>query len=94
MDGLILLRPWWLLALLPLAGVVARRLARRPDAGGWEGVMGRDMLRAMRTLGHLGGRQPASQRLLAPGALDRQLYGADPPPGFDARAWLAAFRRG
>lgn len=79
MDGLILLRPWWLLALLPLAGVVARRLARRPDAGGWESVMGRDMLRAMRTLGHLGGRQPAWQRLLAPGALVVLIWGMAGP---------------
>lgn len=69
MDGLILLRPLWLLALLPLAGVVALRLARMPDAGGWERVMGRDMLRAMQVLGALGGRQPLWMRLLAPVAL-------------------------
>ena len=69
MDGLILLRPWWLLALLPLAGLVLLRLARSPDAGGWEGVMPRDMLRAMQALGHLGGRQPLWMRLLAPLAL-------------------------
>ena len=25
--------------------------------------------------------------------LDRQLFAADPPPGFDARRWLAAFHR-
>ena len=33
MDGLILLRPLWLLALLPLAGLVLLRLRRLPDAG-------------------------------------------------------------
>jgi Ca-activated chloride channel homolog len=69
MDGLILLRPLWLLALLPLAGLVALRLRRLPDAGGWEGVMGPDMLRAMQALGALGGRQPLWMRLLAPLAL-------------------------
>ncbi|WP_347137685.1 VWA domain-containing protein [Paracoccus sp. SSK6] len=69
MDGLILLRPLWLLAWLPLAGLVLLRLTRLPDAGGWERVMPRDMLHAMQALGHLGGRQPLWQRLLAPGAL-------------------------
>ncbi|WP_196053586.1 VWA domain-containing protein [Paracoccus lichenicola] len=69
MDGLILLRPLWLLALLPLAGLAGLRLMRPPDAGGWERVMGRDMLRAMGALGHLGGRQPLWMRLLAPLAL-------------------------
>lgn len=69
MDGLILLRPWWLLALLPVAGLALLRAARAPDAGGWERIMGRDMLRAMRALGHLGGRQPLWMRLLAPLAL-------------------------
>ena len=69
MDGLTLLRPWWLLALLPLAGLVLLRLTRLPDAGGWERVMGRDMLRAMQALGVLGGRQPLWMRLLAPAAL-------------------------
>ncbi|MCZ0960444.1 VWA domain-containing protein [Paracoccus benzoatiresistens] len=69
MDGLTLLRPWWLLALLPLAALVLLRLRRLPDAGGWERVMGRDMLRAMQALGALGGRQPLWMRLLAPAAL-------------------------
>lgn len=66
MDGLIVLRPWWLLAWLPLAGLMLVRARRLPDAGGWERVMGRDMLGAMQALGHLGGRQPLWQRLLAP----------------------------
>lgn len=69
MDGLTLLRPWWLLALLPLLGLVMVRAARLPDAGGWERVMGRDMLRTMQALGHIAGRQPRWQRLLAPATL-------------------------
>ncbi|SNR40150.1 VWA domain-containing protein [Paracoccus sediminis] len=69
MDGLILLRPWWLLAWLAVAALALIRLTRLPDAGGWERVMGRDMLHAMQALGHLGGRQPRWQRLLAPATL-------------------------
>jgi Ca-activated chloride channel family protein len=79
MDGLILLRPWWLLALLPLAGMVLLRRARAPDAGGWEGVMPRDMLRAMQALGALGGRRPVWMRLLAPLALVALVLGLAGP---------------
>lgn len=79
MDGLILLRPLWLLALLPLAGLVLLRVARSPDAGGWERVMGRDMLRAMQVLGALGGRQPMWMRLLAPLALAALILGLAGP---------------
>ncbi|WP_237168757.1 VWA domain-containing protein, partial [Paracoccus shandongensis] len=79
MDGLILLRPLWLLAWLPLAGLVALRLTRLPDAGGWERVMPRDMLRAMQALGALGGRQPLWQRLLPPGALAALILGLAGP---------------
>ncbi len=79
MDGLILLRPWWLLALLPLAGLILLRAARAPDAGGWERVMGRDMLRAMQALGALGGRQPLWMRLLAPLALAALICGLAGP---------------
>lgn len=79
MDGLILLRPFWLLALPALAGLAALRLARLPDAGGWERVMPRDMLRAMRALGALGGRQPLWMRLLAPGALAALILGLAGP---------------
>lgn len=79
MDGLTLLRPWWLLAWLPLAGLVALHLTRLPDAGGWERVMGRDMLRAMQSLGHLGGRRPLWMRLLAPGALAALILGLAGP---------------
>ena len=79
MDGLILLRPLWLLALLPLAGLVLLRLRRLPDAGGWEGVMGSDMLRAMQALGALRGRQPLWMRLLAPLALALLIAGLAGP---------------
>ncbi|WEF23917.1 VWA domain-containing protein [Paracoccus sp. S3-43] len=79
MDGLILLRPWWLLALLPLAGLVLLGAVRAPDAGGWERVMGRDMLRAMRALGALGGRQPLWMRLLAPLGLAALILGLSGP---------------
>ena len=79
MDGLILLRPLWLLALLPLAGLALLRVARSPDAGGWERVMGRDMLRAMQVLGALGGRQPLWMRLLAPLALAALILGLAGP---------------
>jgi Ca-activated chloride channel family protein len=79
MDGLILLRPLWLLALLPLAGLALMRMARSPDAGGWERVMGRDMLRAMQVLGALGGRQPLWMRLLAPLALAALILGLAGP---------------
>lgn len=79
MDGLILLRPLWLAALLPLAGLVGLRLTRLPDAGGWERVMPRDMLRAMQALGHLGGRQPLWMRLRAPLALAMLILGLAGP---------------
>ena len=55
MSGLVLLRPWWLVAL-PLLVLVAGWLWRRgPDAGGWERVMPPAMLAAMQALGHLRG---------------------------------------
>lgn len=79
MDGLTLLRPWWLLALLPLAGALLLRLARAPDAGGWERVMPPDMLRAMLVLGALGGRAPRWHGLLAPTALALLILGLAGP---------------
>lgn len=55
MSDLVLLRPWWLLAL-PLLVVLALWLWRQgPAAGGWERVMPPVMFEAMRALGHLGG---------------------------------------
>ncbi|WCR05149.1 VWA domain-containing protein [Paracoccus saliphilus] len=66
---MILLRAWWLLALLPLLLLVLWILRRAPDAGGWERIMPRQMLRAMTALGALSGRQPVWQRMLAPFAI-------------------------
>ena len=77
MDGLILLRPLWLIGLLPLAGLVALILLRIPDAGGWQQVMPRDMLRAMQALGALTGRQRPWQLLLAPAGLAALVLGLD-----------------
>ena len=52
MTGLVLLRPWWLLALLP-AAALALWLWRRRAAGEWAAVIDPDLLAAMRRLGHL-----------------------------------------
>ena len=79
MDGLILLRPLWLIGLLPLAGLVALILLRIPDAGGWQQVMPRDMLRAMQALGALTGRQRPWQLLLAPAGLAALVLGLAGP---------------
>ncbi|WP_299908867.1 hypothetical protein [uncultured Paracoccus sp.] len=54
MSGpLILLRPWWLLLVLPLIALALWQWQRRPDAGGWQAVMPPAMLEGMRQLGHL-----------------------------------------
>ncbi len=51
--GLVLLRPWWLLALLPIAAL-AVWLWRHRAAGEWAAVIDPHLLAAMRRLGHLG----------------------------------------
>src|SRR5690606_26199397 len=79
MGGLILLRPWWLVALLPLLLLVLWILRRTPDAGGWQRVMPRPMLQAMIALEALGGRQPAWQRMLAPFAIFALILGLTGP---------------
>ncbi|RNF35314.1 vWA domain-containing protein [Paracoccus methylarcula] len=79
MGGLILLRPWWLLALLPLSALMLWSLRRAPDAGGWQRVMPRQMLRAMIALEALGGRQPVWQRMLAPFAIFALILGLTGP---------------
>ncbi|GAB4520328.1 MAG: VWA domain-containing protein [Roseibium sp.] len=55
MSELVLLRPWWLTALPVLLAIALWTWRRGPDAGGWQDVLPAPMLRAMRTLGHLGG---------------------------------------
>lgn len=50
---MILLRPWWLMAL-PLIVVAALALARRgPDAGGWQKVLSPAMLAGLQALGRV-----------------------------------------
>ena len=49
---MILLRPWWLLALIP-AAALALWLWRRGAAGDWAAVIDPALLPAMRRLGHL-----------------------------------------
>lgn len=55
MSDLVLLRPWWLLALPLLAILALWRWQQGPAGGGWERVMPPVMVEAMRALGHLGG---------------------------------------
>lgn len=50
MSGLILLRPWWLLALIPL-GVLALWAWRRPAFGGWGQVVSPQMQPILQRLG-------------------------------------------
>ncbi len=47
---LILLRPWWLLALLPVAGL-ALWVWRRPAMGGWQAIIAAPLLARMRDMG-------------------------------------------
>ncbi|MDN3712674.1 hypothetical protein QWZ10_14655 [Paracoccus cavernae] len=51
---MILLRPYWLLALLALAALAVLRWRRGPDAGGWEAVLSPVMLAGLAALGQLG----------------------------------------
>ena len=53
MTGLVILRPWWLLALLPVVAS-ALWLWRHRAAGDWAAVIDPHLLAAMRRLGHLG----------------------------------------
>ena len=85
MNDLVLLRPWWLLAL-PLLVTIALWQWRGPAAGGWERVMPPAMFAAMRALGHLQGRAPrqgvallASAALLCLGLCGPAVPRADAP---------------
>lgn len=55
---MILLRPWWLLALLPLA-LLALWVWRRQSAGAWEAIITPALLLRMRALGFV---SPAARR--------------------------------
>lgn len=81
--------------LLPVAAVRTRirRLLPGPHARAMRRAAEAGDLFALRDAvdRHLHWRgQPAPPNLAD---LDRQLFSADPPPGFDASRWLAAFRR-
>lgn len=81
--------------LLPVAAVRARlrRLLPGPHGRAMRRAAGAGDLAALRAAAdrclHWRGR--SAPAILAD--LDRQLYAADPPRGFDARRWLVAFRR-
>ncbi|WP_295042197.1 hypothetical protein [uncultured Paracoccus sp.] len=81
--------------LLPLAGIRMRirRLLPGPHARALRRAAHRGDLAALRASAdaHLRWRGQSAPPILAD--LDRQLYAAAPPPGFDARRWLAAFHR-
>lgn len=61
---MILLRPYWLLALLALAALAVLRWRRGPDAGGWEAVLSPVMLAGLAALGQLGTGGKGAARLL------------------------------
>lgn len=67
MSGLVLLRPWWLLALVPVAAL-ALWLWRHRAAGEWAAVIDPPLLAAMRRLGHLHAGPPDAAPFLACGA--------------------------
>lgn len=50
---MILLRPWWLMALLPLAVLAVLAWRRGPEAGGWQAVLSPAMLAGLARLGQL-----------------------------------------
>lgn len=53
---MMLLRPWWLLALPLIAALAVLAFRRGPEAGGWQVVLSPAMLAGLAALGHL---QPA-----------------------------------
>lgn len=52
MSGLVLLRPWWLLALLAVIAIAVFR--RGPQSGGWQRVIPAQLLAGLQQLGLLG----------------------------------------
>lgn len=79
MDGMILIRPWWLAGLAGLAVLLLWSRRRTPDAGGWQRVMPRQMLAAMIARGALGGQPPGWHALLAPLAMAALILGLAGP---------------
>ncbi|VDS08525.1 hypothetical protein PARHAE_01709 [Paracoccus haematequi] len=81
--------------LLPWDAMAARlrRLLPGPHRRAMRLAAERRDLAALRAAAaaHLHWRRQPAPPILAD--LDRQLYAAAPPPGFDARRWLAAFQR-
>ncbi len=66
-GGLVLLRPWWLLALVPVV-VLALWLWRHRAAGEWRAVIDPALLAALRRLGHLRAGATDAAPFLACGA--------------------------
>lgn len=79
MEDLILLRPWWLAAFLPLALTLWWVLRRRAPAGGWERLMSPQMLAAMQALGSFSGSASRGARLLPAAALVPLILGLSGP---------------
>ena len=79
MSGLILLRPWWLAALLPAIALAVLAWRRGPQAGGWEQVMPPQMLAAMQALGGFDGATNGWVRLLPVAALLALILGLSGP---------------
>ena len=53
MSELVLLRPWWLLAIPLLLTAILLIRRRGADAGGWEGIIKAEMLAGLRALNHM-----------------------------------------
>lgn len=79
MGSLILLRPWWLAALLPWAALALWRILRTPSAGGWEGVMPPQMLAAMQAMGAITGTERGWVQMLPLAALLALILGLAGP---------------
>jgi Ca-activated chloride channel family protein len=87
-TDLVLLRPWWLLALLPVAAS-ALWLWRRRAAGEWAAVIDPVLLPALRRLGHLGagGAEPAPFLACASAGLLALALAGPAVPRAGAGAW-------
>lgn len=79
MEGLILLRPWWLAALPLLALLMARAWRGPAPAGGWEAVLEPGLLSAMQALGQFSGQAPRRARLLPAAVMGPLILGLSGP---------------